>query len=88
MRFLKALPKDAKCIDSTFLGDAQLASFHFFTSLNLKDDENCDYKLTHSSEEARASEILNRHQLELVWEDRRDSDRDEKLRLYRVSTKP
>jgi 4-amino-4-deoxy-L-arabinose transferase-like glycosyltransferase len=88
MRFLKALPKDAKCIDSTFLGDAQLASFHYFTSLNLKDDENCDYKLTHSSEEARASEILNRNQLELVWEDRRDSDRDERLRLYRVSTNP
>ena len=86
-RFAKALPADAKCVDSTFLGDAQLASFHYFTSLNLRDDENCNYALTHTSEEARASEVLNRNKLELVWEDRRDSDRDERLRLYRVRQK-
>jgi 4-amino-4-deoxy-L-arabinose transferase-like glycosyltransferase len=84
MRFAKALPADAECVDSTFLGDAQLASFHYFTSVNLRDDESCNYTLTHTSEEARASEILNRNKLELVWEDRRDSDRDERLRLYRT----
>ena len=85
MRFAKALPKDAVCIDSTFLGDAQLVSFQYFTGLLLKDDENCDYKLTHSSEEARATAILNRQKLKLIWEDRRDSDRDERLRLYQVT---
>lgn len=83
-RFAKALPKNARCVDSSYLGDAQLASFTYFTKIKLEDNEQCDYKLTHSSEEARASAILNRQQLTLIWEDRRDSDRDERLRLYHV----
>lgn len=84
MRFVKALPDPTQCIDSTFLGDAQLASFLYFTKLNLKDDSTCTYKLIHNSEEARATEILKRQKLKLLWEDRRDSDRDERLRLYQV----
>jgi hypothetical protein len=40
--------------------------------------------LTHTAEEARASSILNQQRLTLIWEDRRDSDKDERLRLYRV----
>jgi 4-amino-4-deoxy-L-arabinose transferase-like glycosyltransferase len=87
MRFAKALPKDARCIDSSFLGDAQLASFKYFTQLPLEDNETCDFMLTHSSEEAKASAILNHQRLKLIWEDRRDSDKDEKLRLYQVIQK-
>jgi hypothetical protein len=84
-RFAKALPAQAKCIDSTFLGDAQLASFVFFTRLPLEDNSDCDFILTHTSAEARASSILNKQRLTLLWEDRRDSDKDERLRLYRVN---
>jgi hypothetical protein len=34
--------------------------------------------------EAKAAAKINRQQLTLIWEDRRASDRDERLRLYRV----
>jgi 4-amino-4-deoxy-L-arabinose transferase-like glycosyltransferase len=83
-RFAKALPANFRCIDSSFLGDSQLASFAYFTKLPLKDDPECDFMLTHSAEEAKASAILNQQRLTLLWEDRRDSDKDERLRLYSV----
>ncbi|BDW10868.1 hypothetical protein PSHI8_09500 [Polynucleobacter sp. SHI8] len=83
-RFAKALPSKFRCIDSSFLGDSQLASFVYFTRLPLKDDPECDLMLTHSAEEAKASAILNQQRLTLLWEDRRDSDKDERLRLYSV----
>ena len=86
-RLVAATPKDVKCIDSSLLGDAQLASFIYFTKLPLKDNSNCNYRLTHSSKEARESGIENNQSLKLIWEDRRASDRDEKLRLYRVLNK-
>ena len=41
--------------------------------------------LTHSSEEAKASAILNQQRISLIWEDRRDSDKDERLKLYKVA---
>jgi hypothetical protein len=41
--------------------------------------------LTHSSSEARAAAIMHQKRLTLLWEDRRDSDKDERLRLYQVS---
>lgn len=82
--FAQALPKNARCIDSRFLGDAQLASFVFFTQLPLQDDESCDYMLTHNQEEAKSSARLNHQRLKMIWEDRRDSDRDERLRLYQI----
>jgi 4-amino-4-deoxy-L-arabinose transferase-like glycosyltransferase len=81
----QALPQKFTCIDSRFLGDAQLASFAYFTQLPLRDDESCDLMLTHSADEARASAKLNHQRLQQIWEDRRDSDRDERLHLYRVS---
>ncbi len=84
-RFAKALPKDAICIDSTYLGDAQLASFAYFTGLPLHDNPQCNYLLTHSAEELKKSAQLNRQTLTLIWEDRRDSDRDERLRLYHAT---
>jgi len=83
-RFAKALPTQFRCIDSTFLGDSQLASFVYFTRLPLQDNPECDLILTHSAEEAKASAILNQQRLTLLWEDRRDSDKDERLRLYSV----
>jgi 4-amino-4-deoxy-L-arabinose transferase-like glycosyltransferase len=85
MRFAKALPANAKCIDSSFLGNAQLASFVYFTRLPLEDNPHCDFMLTHSSSEARAAAIMHQKRLTLLWEDRRDSDKDERLRLYQVS---
>ena len=84
-RFAKALPNHFQCIDSSFLGDAQLASFVYFTGLPLKDNPECDFMLTHSSEEAKASAILNQQRITLIWEDRRDSDKDERLKLYKVA---
>jgi len=84
-RFAKVLPQTVNCVDSSYLGDAQLASFAYFTMLRLEDNSKCEFKLTHSSEEAKAAALLNHQRLTLIWEDRRDSDRDERLRLYRVT---
>ena len=86
-RFAKALPEKVDCIDSSFLGNAQLASFTYFTKLPLEDNQTCDFKLTHSSAEAKAATLLNHQLLTLIWEDRRESDKDERLRLYRVTQK-
>ena len=83
-RLMLALPRDVQCINSTYLGDAQLASFVYFTKLPLQDNPLCNYQLTHSTAEAKAAAKINRQQLTLIWEDRRASDRDERLRLYRV----
>ena len=83
-RFAKVLPTQFRCIDSSFLGDSQLASFVYFTRLPLQDNPECDLMLTHSAEEAKASAIINQQRLTLLWEDRRDSDKDERLRLYSV----
>jgi hypothetical protein len=41
--------------------------------------------LTHSSSEAKAYASLNKKKIELLWEDRRASDRDERLRLYQIT---
>jgi 4-amino-4-deoxy-L-arabinose transferase-like glycosyltransferase len=73
------------CIDTTNLGSAQLASFDYFTKLPLRDDPSCNLMLTHSSSEAKAYASLNKKKIELLWEDRRASDRDERLRLYQIT---
>jgi 4-amino-4-deoxy-L-arabinose transferase-like glycosyltransferase len=73
------------CIDTTNLGPAQLASFSYFTELPLRDDPSCNLMLTHSSQEARAYASLNKKKIELLWEDRRAADRDERLRLYQIT---
>jgi hypothetical protein len=41
--------------------------------------------LTHNSLEAKAYASLNKKKIELLWEDRRASDRDERLRLYQIT---
>lgn len=73
------------CIDTSNLGPAQLASFTYFTTLSLRDDPNCNLMLTHSSLEAKAYADLNQKKIELLWEDRRAADRDERLRLYQIT---
>jgi len=83
-RLVKATPHDYRCINTTHLGDGQLASFNYFTDLRLKDDANCDLWLGNrpGASKARAEQLGLR--IELIWEDRRVSDRSERLRLYRV----
>ena len=83
-RLVKAVPADAKCIDTSYLGLAQLTSFSYFTKLALADNPNCPYMLTHNASTASAFSALNDKKLKLLWEDRRASDRTERLRLYQV----
>ena len=84
-RLEKATPKNSSCIDTSNLGLAQLSSFDYFTTLPLKDDQSCPLMLTHSQSEAKIYAGLNKKKVSLLWEDRRASDRDERLRLYKVS---
>lgn len=83
-RLVKAIPSDYRCINTSHLGDGQLASFNYFTDLRLKDDANCDLWLGNrpGASKARAEQLGLK--IELIWEDRRVSDRSERLRLYRV----
>lgn len=83
-RLVNVIPSGGGCIDTSNIGFAQLASFSFFTKLNLRDDPNCPWMLTHSQSEAKAYAQLNNKKLTLLWEDRRAADRDERLRLYEV----
>ena len=83
-RLSQAVPSDAGCINTSNIGDAQLASFSYFTKLSLRDDSNCPWMLTHNQSEAKAYAKLNNKKLRLLWEDRRAADRDERLRLYEV----
>jgi len=83
-RLSQVLTKESGCIDTTNIGSAQLASFSYFTKLTLRDDSSCSWMLTHNQSEARAYARLNNKKLTLLWEDRRASDRDERLRLYQV----
>jgi len=84
VRLSQVIPSGGGCIDTTNLGSAQLASFEYFSKLNLRDDPNCPWMLTHSQSEAKAYAELNNKKLTLLWEDRRAADRDERLRLYEV----
>jgi 4-amino-4-deoxy-L-arabinose transferase-like glycosyltransferase len=84
-RLVQAAPKNARCIDTSNIGSAQLASFSYFTKLPLRDDASCPYVLTHSQLEAKAYASLNQKTITLLWEDRRAADRAERLRLYRVT---
>ncbi|HAT39300.1 ArnT family glycosyltransferase [Polynucleobacter necessarius] len=83
-RLVKVIPSGGGCIDTSNLGSAQLASFEYFSKLNLRDDPHCRWMLTHSQSEAKAYAKLNNKKLTLLWEDRRPADRDERLRLYEV----
>lgn len=84
-RLVAATPKDAKCINSTHLGDGQLGSFVYFTSLKFRDDPKCDLWISNQPGMARKTAEQIGINLELIWEDRRVSDRNERLRLYKVT---
>jgi hypothetical protein len=83
-RLVQVVPSGAGCINTSNIGDSQLASFSYFTKLPLRDDSNCPWMLTHNQSEAKAYAKLNKKKLHLLWEDRRAADRDERLRLYEV----
>ena len=83
-RLVQAAPPQAKCIDTSNLGPAQLASLTYFTKLPLGDNPSCPYILTHNASAANAFSALNDKKLKLLWEDRRAADRDERMRLYEV----
>ena len=84
-RLVQVVPSGGGCVDTSNLGMAQLASFSYFTKLPLRDDPSCNLMLTHNSLEAKAYASLNKKKIELLWEDRRASDRDERLRLYQIT---
>ncbi|MBT8515899.1 hypothetical protein G6706_01560 [Polynucleobacter paneuropaeus] len=86
-RLSQVISTNTGCVDTSSLGLSQLASFDYFTKLDLRDDPNCPWMLTHSQSEAQAFGSLNDKKLVLIWEDRRAADRDERLRLYEVSPK-
>jgi 4-amino-4-deoxy-L-arabinose transferase-like glycosyltransferase len=83
-RLVRVVPSQSVCINSTHLGDGQLASFVYFTKLKFKDDVNCDLWISNQPGEARKKAKQLNKSLELIWEDRRVSDRNERLRLYKV----
>ncbi|WP_114689535.1 ArnT family glycosyltransferase [Polynucleobacter necessarius] len=83
-RLTQVIPSGGGCINTSNLGFAQLASFEYFSKLNLRDDANCPWMLTHSQSEAKTYAEHNNKKLHLLWEDRRAVDRDEHLRLYKV----
>jgi hypothetical protein len=83
-RLVQVVPPQSLCINSTHLGDGQLASFIYFTKLKFKDDVNCDLWISNQPGEARKKANQLNKSLELIWEDRRVSDRSERLRLYKV----
>ncbi|MBT8587417.1 hypothetical protein G6675_03865 [Polynucleobacter paneuropaeus] len=86
-RLSQVISTNTGCVNTSSLGLSQLASFDYFTKLDLRDDPNCPWMLTHSQSEAQAFGSLNDKKLVLIWEDRRAADRDERLRLYEVSLK-
>ena len=83
-RLVQVVPPQSVCINSTHLGDGQLASFIYFTKLKFKDDVHCDLWISNQPGEARKTAKRLNKSLELIWEDRRVSDRSERLRLYKV----
>ena len=86
-RLSQVIATHTGCVNTSSLGLSQLASFDYFTKLDLRDDPNCPWMLTHSQSEAQAFGSLNDKKLLLIWEDRRAADRDERLRLYEVLPK-
>lgn len=86
-RLSQVIATHTGCVNTSSLGLSQLASFDYFTRLDLRDDPNCPWMLTHSQSEAQAFGSLNDKKLILMWEDRRAADRDERLRLYEVLPK-
>jgi 4-amino-4-deoxy-L-arabinose transferase-like glycosyltransferase len=83
-RLVQVVPSQSVCINSTHLGDGQLASFIYFTKLKFKDNVHCDLWISNQPGDAHKTAKQLNKSLELIWEDRRVSDRNERLRLYKV----
>lgn len=79
-----ATPSTYRCIDTTYLPDAQLASFSYLTQLRLRDDSTCDLMIAKLSAADAFKAKFNENAYQLIWEDRRSSDKSERIRLYRV----
>jgi hypothetical protein len=82
---IKAVPSKHTCIDTSYLPDAQLASFSYLTKLALRDDPQCDLLLTKLSASNDFRTPFNEESYQLIWEDRRSSDKSEKIRLYQAN---
>ena len=84
-RLMKAVPTSHNCIDTSYLPDAQLASFSYLTKLPLRDDPQCELLLTKLSASNDFKTPFDEKAYKLIWEDRRSSDKTEKIRLYQAN---
>jgi len=82
------LPPEVDCID-TNVGPAQRASFAYFGKLPFAglDKPHCGYVLVQDAVSVRDTKevapALRAGRMELLWEGRRPSDRNERFKLYR-----
>ncbi|MBK4737438.1 ArnT family glycosyltransferase [Noviherbaspirillum pedocola] len=78
------LPASGACVD-TNVGPAQRASFAYFGKIEFSrfGKDGCDYLLLQDRGNAPVMKRDEDSRLQLLWEGRRPSDRDERFRLYR-----
>jgi len=78
------LPPSGYCVD-TNVGPAQRASFAYFGQVEFArfGNHDCDYLLLQDRGNSPPMRKDEESRLQLLWEGRRPSDRDERYRLYR-----
>jgi 4-amino-4-deoxy-L-arabinose transferase-like glycosyltransferase len=78
------LPSSGYCVD-TNVGPAQRASFAYFGQVEFArfGNHDCDYLLLQDRGNSPPMKRDDESRLQLLWEGRRPSDRDERFRLYR-----
>jgi hypothetical protein len=78
------LPASQACVD-TNVGPAQRASFAYFGHIAFSrfGSDGCNYLLLQDRGNAPVMKHDEDGRLQLLWEGRRPSDRDERFRLYR-----
>jgi 4-amino-4-deoxy-L-arabinose transferase-like glycosyltransferase len=78
------LPSSGYCVD-TNVGPAQRASFAYFGQVEFArfGNHDCDYLLLQDRGDSPPMKRDDESRLQLLWEGRRPSDRDERFRLYR-----
>jgi 4-amino-4-deoxy-L-arabinose transferase-like glycosyltransferase len=78
------LPSSGYCVD-TNVGQAQRASFAYFGQVEFArfGSHDCDYLLLQDRGNSPPMKKDDESRLQLLWEGRRPSDRDERFRLYR-----
>ena len=91
-----AVPHNYRCIQSSRVGEPQLASFAYFTRLRFSDTQPCDLLLDHEGNKNTRPSLKNDQlcnscidnatispqKWRLIWEGHRPADRDENFRLY------